>query len=143
MKHKEKILQLRKEGKSYREIQKIVGCSKGTISYHLGAGQKEKTNQRTKSQRFKISQFISKYKEDSGCVDCGGRYPYFVLDLDHRNPNNKLFSVSSWKETTQDLEKVKAEISKCDVVCANCHRYRSQELFTSPGWGQNKKSKRQ
>jgi 5-methylcytosine-specific restriction endonuclease McrA len=38
------ILQLREQGLSYREIQKELGCSKGTISYHLGKGQKEKTN---------------------------------------------------------------------------------------------------
>jgi DNA-binding CsgD family transcriptional regulator len=41
---KEKILELKKEGKSYRQIQKILNCSKGTISYHLGENQKEKTN---------------------------------------------------------------------------------------------------
>lgn len=31
---KEKILKLRQEGKSYNEIKNILGCSKGTISYH-------------------------------------------------------------------------------------------------------------
>jgi len=47
---KEKILELRNEGKSYREIQKILGCSKSTISYHCGNGQKEKTKNRTKKE---------------------------------------------------------------------------------------------
>ena len=31
---KEKIIELRKEGKSYNEIKKILKCSKATISYH-------------------------------------------------------------------------------------------------------------
>ena len=31
---KENILKLRKEGKSYNEIKKILGCSLSTISYH-------------------------------------------------------------------------------------------------------------
>lgn len=31
---KENILKLRSEGKSYNEISKILGCSKGTIAYH-------------------------------------------------------------------------------------------------------------
>jgi 5-methylcytosine-specific restriction endonuclease McrA len=48
---KEQILQLREEGKSYKEIMEIVGCSKGTISYHCGEGQKNKTNLRTKKYR--------------------------------------------------------------------------------------------
>lgn len=48
---KEQILKLRKEGKSYNQIQKILGCSKGTISYHCGKGQKEKNRQRTRKRR--------------------------------------------------------------------------------------------
>ena len=40
---KEKILALRQEGHSYNSIMKEVNVSKGTISYHLGEGQKEKT----------------------------------------------------------------------------------------------------
>ncbi len=31
---KDKIIKLRKEGKTYNEIKKILGCSKSTISYH-------------------------------------------------------------------------------------------------------------
>lgn len=43
---KEQILELRAQGKTYDEIVEIIGCSKGTISYHCGEGQKEKTNKR-------------------------------------------------------------------------------------------------
>ena len=49
---KEKILKLRKEGKSYNEIQKLLGCSKGTISYHCGKGQKEKAKTRQRNRRY-------------------------------------------------------------------------------------------
>lgn len=48
---KEQILELRAQGKTYDEIKEILGCSKGTISYHCGEGQKEKTNNRTKEKR--------------------------------------------------------------------------------------------
>ena len=40
---KEKILTLRKEGHSYNSISKDLNVSKGSISYHCGEGQKEKT----------------------------------------------------------------------------------------------------
>lgn len=50
-KHKDDILRLRDEGKSYGEIQKELGCSKGTIAYHLGEDQKVKTLNRTKKHR--------------------------------------------------------------------------------------------
>ena len=60
---KEKILELRNEGKSYREIQKILGCSKSTISYYCGNGQKEKTRNRTKKRREnKIVEKLERFK---------------------------------------------------------------------------------
>lgn len=40
---KEQILKLRAEGKTYNEIVNILGCSKGTISYHCGNKGKSKT----------------------------------------------------------------------------------------------------
>lgn len=51
---KEKILKLRAEGKSYKQIQLILNCSKSTISYYCGEGQKEKTKERTKQRRENI-----------------------------------------------------------------------------------------
>jgi 5-methylcytosine-specific restriction endonuclease McrA len=51
---KEKILQLRNEGKTYKQIQEILKCSKSTISYHCGVGQKEKTKKRTQQRRENI-----------------------------------------------------------------------------------------
>lgn len=58
---KEKILKLRSEGKSFREIEKILGCSRGTISYHCGKGQKEKTQERTRKKRSKAHPFENKF----------------------------------------------------------------------------------
>lgn len=54
---KEKILKLREEGKTYNEIKSILGCSKSTISYYCGEGQKLKNLQR--GQKFRNSNPIS------------------------------------------------------------------------------------
>ena len=64
---KEKILELRLKGYNYNQIKKEVGCSKGTISYHCGEGQKEKTKFRTTKRRGnplvgKINRFCNKKK---------------------------------------------------------------------------------
>ena len=48
---KPKILELREQGFTYDEIVEKLQCSKGTISYHLGEGVKEKTRQRTNKNR--------------------------------------------------------------------------------------------
>ena len=46
----DKIIILRQQGKSYREIKEKLGISKGTVAYHLGEGQKLKSFERHKKQ---------------------------------------------------------------------------------------------
>lgn len=59
MKHRDEILRLRGEGKTYNEIVELLGCSKGTISYHCGKNQKEKSSQR-KNKNKKINPLSAK-----------------------------------------------------------------------------------
>lgn len=65
---KEKILELRNQGKSYNQIVEILGCSKSTISYYCGDNQKEKLKERTKKLKLenpliqKIDNFKSRVK---------------------------------------------------------------------------------
>lgn len=48
---KDEILRLRQEGKSYNEICRLLGCSKGTVAYHCGDKQKTKQQQRQQRRR--------------------------------------------------------------------------------------------
>ena len=63
----EKILELRAKGYSYNKIQKELGCSKSTISYYCGKGQKKKAYDRVVKQRDlqpwlkKSERFFRKY----------------------------------------------------------------------------------
>lgn len=123
MKHKENILKLRAEGLSYSQIASKLGCSKGTVSYHIGFGQKEKTKSIQGRNREKINDYIRSVKEATPCADCKIKYPYWVMDFDH--VENKSFSISNHKNYTSSLEIVKKEIDKCEIVCANCHRDRT------------------
>ena len=59
------------------------------------------------------------------CMDCGGTFPPECMDFDHRDPATKLFNVSGGAVTGRSLESVQAEVAKCDLVCANCHRIRT------------------
>lgn len=56
----ENIFRLRSEGKTYKEIQDALGCSKGTISYHLGEGQKAKFKARRDKDRATLAGSITK-----------------------------------------------------------------------------------
>ena len=123
-KHKDNIIKLRDQGKSYTEIQKILGCSKGTISFHLGEGQKEKYYARTNRSRTIKKRELWDLKELSGCVDCKEKYPHFMLDFDHLPEFEKLGSPTQIIATYSSARAL-VEVAKCEVVCANCHRIRT------------------
>lgn len=59
---KEQILKLREQGKTYLEISKELKCSKATVNYHCGQGQKEKSANRGKlnRQRKKLGIVVEK-----------------------------------------------------------------------------------
>lgn len=59
------------------------------------------------------------------CQDCGKSYPTYVMDFDHRDPSQKKFEIAHRKTLSE--ENLLAEIAKCDIVCANCHRIRTHE----------------
>jgi hypothetical protein len=56
------------------------------------------------------------------CSDCGGYFPYFVMQFDHRPGEIKLFGLA--QRATRSRALLEAEIAKCDLVCANCHAVR-------------------
>jgi hypothetical protein len=60
------------------------------------------------------------------CADCGGTFPTVCMDFDHRPGEVKKFSLS--QVATHSLKDALAEIAKCDLVCANCHRIRTHIL---------------
>ena len=57
------------------------------------------------------------------CADCGQRYPAPVMEFDHVR-GEKEFHLSRNGDKGITVEQVLEEMSKCDVVCANCHRMR-------------------
>jgi len=128
MQHKDNIIRLHAEGKSYRQIQDILGCSKGTIAYHIGSGQKDKTKERTKRSRTVAKRILWKMKEESGCVDCKEKYPHYMLDFDHLPGYNKIDSPTQIIHK-YSMEKAIEEIKKCEVVCRNCHAIRTWSRY--------------
>jgi hypothetical protein len=56
------------------------------------------------------------------CADCGGLFHPVCMDFDHRDPSTKSFAIGG--TMTRSESSVRAELAKCDVVCANCHRLR-------------------
>jgi formate-dependent nitrite reductase cytochrome c552 subunit len=81
----------------------------------------EKINSRRYQRRGKLILFVREHKASRGCLYCHEKHPA-VLDLHHRDPSAKKFTVAEGVRAITSLEKITAEIEKCDVICANCHR---------------------
>jgi hypothetical protein len=71
--------------------------------------------------RLQRTTWLLNYFEAHPCRDCGESDPV-VLDFDHHG--NKAFEIGE-ALTYRRWETILAEIAKCDVVCANCHRRRT------------------
>lgn len=68
-------------------------------------------------------------QKDVPCADCGKKYPPHVMDFDHLEGHEKAFDVS--KMVGYNMQRIAAEIMKCEVVCANCHRERTHKRRTA------------
>ena len=67
------------------------------------------------------SGYLLSFLREHPCVDCGEDDP-LVLEFDHLR--DKEFSIGDGIRD-RPWNKVLAEIEKCEVVCANCHRRRT------------------
>lgn len=75
-----------------------------------------KTANISKKQRFVRQQ------KDVPCYSCGVKYHWVVMDFHHRDPSKKDTRVAEMRSAPMD--RIIAEIAKCDILCANCHRMR-------------------
>ncbi len=57
-----------------------------------------------------------------GCIDCGEKDPV-VLEFDHRDRAEKEYDIARLiNRRAANIRRLRVELEKCDVRCANCHR---------------------
>lgn len=75
-------------------------------------------------KRVEYLQSIIRKAKDVPCKDCNIRYQFYIMDFDHIDSKEKLFTIGQTGRYASE-ENLLKEIAKCDVVCANCHRART------------------
>lgn len=137
-----KIMELIEAGIRERDIAAEMGCDRSTVRYYtrragrpLRRGGRDfvgdtvvipSVNTVGMNHLQVYHAFITDYLSKHPCVDCG-ECDVIVLEFDHLD--NKKHAVSRLKGCS--LERVRAEIAKCQVRCCNCHRRRKAEQFGS------------
>jgi hypothetical protein len=80
---------------------------------------KQRAREHDKKVKEEKQEYIRSYLKEHPCIDCG-EADIVVLEFDHREPAEKRFNIGCLKGWS--LKTVQAEVAKCDVRCANCHR---------------------
>ena len=106
--------------KSVKKVAKKTGHSVQTVLKYVKTEKKVKKT--TNSQnviiwRNRVKQKLVDYKGGS-CQVCGYNKSLRALHFHHNNPNEKDFSISG---KALSFERLKVEVDKCVLVCANCH----------------------
>ena len=108
-------------------------CMKAASDAHYQRN-KEKVKARSKERSERILRevriWLRSYFADHPCVDCT-EADFRVLEFDHRDKSQKKDAVANLIRNGHPLSVIVAEIQKCDVRCANCHRRRTSFQF---GW---------
>jgi hypothetical protein len=77
-------------------------------------------------RRTEVLAYLAKHP----CVDCG-EADHCVLDFDHVR-DVKRAAISAMVRDLRPLSDIWAEVAKCDVRCANCHRRKTARTIWWP-----------
>jgi hypothetical protein len=103
-----------------QDSQKFCTRSCKIRNYSRSPLRRTKQNQRKTEKRCSERQYIQDYKKQNPCHFCGESEPA-CLDFHHRDPKEKKFKLSDGAGRIS-MNRVKEEIAKCILLCANCHR---------------------
>lgn len=81
---------------------------------------KEHHAAKAKEHRNEVQTWLRTYKSSLKCERCGEDHPA-CLQFHHSDPSTKDSSVREAVRNNCSIEKLKEEIAKCEVLCANCH----------------------
>jgi hypothetical protein len=62
------------------------------------------------------------------CYDCKKTYPPEVYQFHHINPSEKDFDWGKMRQLS--IAKMEKELSKCVLLCANCHILRHSKIYS-------------
>jgi len=87
---------------------------------------KDKYKEQSKLARQRKHEWFAEVMSDKFCQRCGEE-DQVVLEWHHTDPSKKEASVA-WMMDNRGRQAILEEISKCECLCANCHRRVHYEL---------------
>ena len=100
--------------------------------YHLRTWDKRKERHKILRNKRKreLENWLKEYKRDIICQGCGENHPG-CLDFHHKNPKDKIDTISDLVIRGYARETILREIKKCAVLCKNCRAKLHYKELTS------------
>jgi hypothetical protein len=114
-------------------------CKDCKSKMHASWYERNKDYQKANAKKHRIKsrnaakEYVWKYLLKHPCIQCGESNPV-VLEFHHRHGKDK--AVTEMVSSGYTIPRIQAEIDKCDVLCANCHRILTAK---ERGWFRSKK----
>ena len=86
---------------------------------------KAKRQAKVRADREQWVTWMDSLKDGKPCTDCGCVYPPYVMEWDHLPGVEKTLVLADTRRAAHAKERILAELQKCELVCANCHRERT------------------
>ena len=88
-------------------------------NHYFKDSRKKSIRMAAKKYSSKSKDFVNEYKKTHKCIICG-EDRWYVLEFHHKS--EKIFNLANAGRNGISVTKLKEEIDKCDILCANCHR---------------------
>jgi hypothetical protein len=82
---------------------------------------KKKIIDKQRDARAAVRKQFKDYKSTLKCSRCPENHPA-TLDFHHKDPTQKDVAVSKAINRHWNFNQILAEVKKCEILCANCHR---------------------
>jgi len=74
-----------------------------------------------KRRKNEIKKWFEDYKRNLKCSNCAESHPA-IIDFHHEGHRKKEREISFMVANGYSVDKIKDELKKCRILCANCHR---------------------
>ena len=103
-------------------------CAEAHAAYYKINSTKRKKSvaENNKKLRAKKKKKVEALK-DVPCMDCGRRFPPYAMDFDHVSGAKEFNISAAVHHKGASMVRIAAEIEKCEIVCACCHRIRTHK----------------
>lgn len=105
-------------------------CQRQSVNKHYFSN-KDYYKNKSKKRCQELREWLKEYKSDLKCESCNEDHPA-CIEFHHKDPTEKEIEIADAVRMGYTKERLLQEISKCMVLCSNCHKKHHWNTRTGP-----------